>query len=166
MKKGFTALFLLWSCVLFAQENEGPKGKKITFSGYIETYFSYDFNQPDAQAKLPFMYNYNRHNEFNVNIGLLRAKVEYENAYASIALHSGTYVEDNYANETAKIISEAYVGLYLDKAKKSTVEVGILPSYIGFETATSAFLGDNVKSWLTSSDESSVALRFKSSFTH
>ena len=24
--------------------------------------------------KLPFMYNYNRHNEFNVNLGLVRVK--------------------------------------------------------------------------------------------
>ncbi|MFN3754118.1 outer membrane beta-barrel protein [Flavobacterium sp.] len=118
----------------FAQEN---KEVKLSFLGYLESYYAYDFNRPEAQTKLPFMYNYNRHNEFNVNIGLLRAKVDYDNAYASIALHSGTYVEDNYANETTKIISEAYVGLYLDKDRKSTIEVGVLPSYIGFETATS-----------------------------
>lgn len=120
---------------VFAQET---KALKLSFSGYLETYYAYDFNQPEAQMKLPFMYNYNRHNELNANIGLLRAKVDYDNVYASIALHSGTYVEDNYANETTKIISEAYIGLYLDKVRKSTIEVGILPSYIGFETATSA----------------------------
>lgn len=128
-------VILLFVNNVIAQEK---KELKFSFSGYLETYYAYDFNRPDAQTKLPFMYNYNRHNEFNVNIGLLRAKAEYDNAYASIALHSGTYVEDNYANETTKILSEAYVGLYLDKAKNSTVEVGILPSYIGFETATSA----------------------------
>jgi hypothetical protein len=129
-------LFLvLFGITAFAQEN---KALKLSFSGYLETYYAYDFNQPEAEVKLPFMYNYNRHNEFNINVGLLRAKAEYENAYAAIALHAGTYVEDNYANENTKIISEAYVGLFLDKAKKSTLEVGILPSYIGFETATSA----------------------------
>jgi hypothetical protein len=133
-------LVKLWTLLLtvtigLAQEKNEVK---LSLSGYLETYYSYDFNQPEAQAKLPFMYNYNRHNEFNVNIGLLRAKVEYDNAYASIALHSGTYVEDNYANETTKILNEAYVGLYLNQTKKSTIEVGILPSYIGFETATSA----------------------------
>ncbi len=119
----------------FAQES---KALKLSFSGYLETYYAYDFNQSEAQAKLPFMYNYNRHNEFNLNIGLLRAKVEYDNTYASLAVHSGTYVDDNYANENTKILSEAFIGLYLDKERKSTLEVGILPSYIGFETATSA----------------------------
>ncbi|MEK8180652.1 outer membrane beta-barrel protein [Flavobacterium buctense] len=133
MKKFVIILFMGFSA--FAQES---KALKLSFSGYLETYYAYDFNQSEAQAKLPFMYNYNRHNEFNLNIGLLRAKVEYDNTYASLAVHSGTYVDDNYANENTKILSEAFIGLYLDKERKSTLEVGILPSYIGFETATSA----------------------------
>ena len=37
-----------------------------------------------------------------------------------------------------KYISEAYLGLYLDTAKKQTIEAGIMPSYIGFESATTA----------------------------
>lgn len=126
---------LLVATTAFSQEN---KELKLSFSGYLEVYYAYDFNKPNDQIKLPYMYNYNRHNEFNMNIGLLRAKAEYDNAYASLAIHSGTYVEDNYVNETNKIISEAYIGLYLDKVRKSSIEVGILPSYIGFETATSA----------------------------
>ncbi|MBF6642419.1 porin [Flavobacterium sp. J49] len=129
------SLTLLVFNIGLAQEN---KALKLSFSGYLETYYAYDFNRPETQAKLPFMYNYNRHNEFNINVGVLRAKAEYDNAYATIALHSGTYVEDNFTNENTKIISEAYLGLYLDETKKSTVEVGILPSYIGFESATSA----------------------------
>jgi Putative beta-barrel porin-2, OmpL-like. bbp2 len=128
-------LLLLVGLSTFSQESNNFK---LSYSGYIETYYAFDFNQPTTETKLPFMYNYNRHNEFNVNIGLLRAKVEYENAYANIALHAGTYVDDNYANEKIKYLSEAFVGLYLDKVKKNTIEVGILPSYIGFESATTA----------------------------
>ena len=127
-------LLVLVSSITLSQEN---KALTISFSGFAETYYSYDFNNPNTDAKLPFMYNYNRHNEFNINIGLLRTKVEYENAYASLTFHAGTYVEDNYANESTKIINEAFVGLYLDTDRKHTLEVGILPSYIGFETAVS-----------------------------
>lgn len=135
MKKYLTLFCLFFLGILFAQNKSELK---LTFSGFLETYYSYDFNQPQSEEKLPFMYNYNRHNEFNVNIGLLRAKVEYENVYASIALHSGAYVDDNYANEKIKYLNEAFVGLYLEKAKKNSIEVGILPSYIGFESATTA----------------------------
>jgi hypothetical protein len=135
MKKTLTILSLFIFSQIFSQEKSELK---TTFSGFVETYYSYDFNQSLTDSKLPFMYNYNRHNEFNINIGLLRAKVEYENAYAVLSLQSGTYVDDNYANEKIKYLNEAYVGLYLDKSKKQSVEVGILPSYLGFESATAA----------------------------
>ncbi|WP_291115746.1 outer membrane beta-barrel protein [Flavobacterium sp. UBA6135] len=111
---------------------------KIDFSGFIESYYVYDFNQPSENQKIPFLYNYNRHNEFNINNALLRVKANYENVYASFALHSGTYVEDNYAAEDIKFISEAIVGIYLDDKRKHAIEMGIMPSYIGFETATSS----------------------------
>lgn len=111
---------------------------KINFSGFIESYYAYDFNSPTESQKLPFMYNYNRHNEFNINNALLRVKASYENVYASFALHAGTYVEDNYAAEDIKWVSEALVGIYLDKKRKHAIEMGIMPSYIGFETAISA----------------------------
>jgi hypothetical protein len=110
---------------------------KINFSGFIESYYAYDFNSPTESQKLPFMYNYNRHNEFAVNLALLKAKITYKNCYASIALQAGTYVMDNYANENVKYLNEAYVGTYLDQAKKHNIEIGILPSYIGFESAAS-----------------------------
>lgn len=135
MKKILLTFTLLVFINSFSQEKSELK---TTFSGFVETYYSYDFNHPLNDAKLPFMYNYNRHNEFNINIGLLRAKVEYENAYAVLSLQSGTYVDDNYANEKIKYLNEAYVGLYLDQSKKHSIEVGILPSYIGFESATTA----------------------------
>ncbi len=133
MKKEFTLYCLFVTGLLFSQENNNIK---FTFSGFLETYYSFDFNQPQSERKLPFMYNFNRHNEFDVNIGLLRAKVEYENVYAVLSLHSGTYVDDNYINEKIKYLNEAYIGLFLDKGKKQSIELGILPSYIGFESAT------------------------------
>lgn len=118
-----------------AQENDSLK---IKVSGFLETYYANDFSNTSTDAKLPFMYNYNRYNEFNVNNGLICAQLQYGNAYASIAVHAGTYVDDNYALEDIKLLSEAYIGMYLNDNKKSSIEVGIMPSYIGFESATTA----------------------------
>lgn len=134
-KRFYAIIFFLYSISLLSQEDDKVK---ITFSGYLDAYYSYHSNQPKTEQANSFLYNYNRHNEFNLNIVLLRAKLEYENAYASLAMHSGTYVEDNYANEKIKYINEAFVGVYLDKNKKNAIEVGIMPSYIGFETITTA----------------------------
>ena len=108
---------------------------KVDISGFIDTYYSYDFNQPESKYKQIFLYNYNRQNSFNINIALLRATVSYENVYAKISAHSGTYVEDNYASENIKFLNEAYLGVFLNKSKTTTLEAGILPSYIGFESA-------------------------------
>ena len=135
MKRLFTYLSLAMISQSFAQENT-KKTLKIVLSGYIDTYYSYDFDTPETQVKQPFLYNYNNQNNFNINIALLRASISYENIYAKVSVHSGTYVKANYANEKIKYLNEAYVGLYLNKKKTTTLEAGILPSYIGFESAT------------------------------
>lgn len=131
----FFLILILFPFVHFSQEKDSLK---IKVSGFLETYYSYDFSNPTTDAKLPFTYNYNRHNEFNVNNGLIRTQLEYGKTYASIAVHAGTYVDDNYAAEDIKLFSEAYVGMYLNDNKKSSIEVGIMPSYIGFESAITA----------------------------
>jgi hypothetical protein len=135
MKQTWLYSLLLLTFSGYAQESDSLK---IDFSGFIETYYAYDFNEPSENQKIPFLYNYNRHNEFNINNALLRVKASYGNVYASFAMHAGTYVEDNYAAEDIKVISEAIVGVYLDDKRKHVIEMGIMPSYIGFETATSA----------------------------
>ena len=135
MKQIWLYSIVLLSFLGNAQEKDSLK---IKVSGFLETYYVYDFSNPTTETKLPFMYNYNRHNEFNINNGLIRAQLQYGNTYASIAVHAGTYVDDNYVSEDIKLVSEAYVGMYLNGNKKSSIEVGIMPSYIGFESATTA----------------------------
>lgn len=132
----------IWLCSIMVLSFFGNAQEKdsleIKVSGFLETYYAYDFSSPTTETKLPFMYNYNRHNEFNVNNGLIRTQLQYGNAYASIAIHAGTYVDENYASEAIKLLSEAYVGMYFNDNKKSSIEVGIMPSYIGFESAITA----------------------------
>ena len=131
----FILILILLPFSIFSQEKDSLK---IKVSGFLETYYAYDFSSPTTDSKLPFMYNYNRHNEFNVNNGLIRAQLQYGNTYESIADQTVTYVDDNYASEDIKLVSEAFVGMYLNDNKKSSIEVGIMPSYIGFESATTA----------------------------
>ncbi|MGX7666373.1 porin [Flavobacterium pedocola] len=142
MKK-LTLLILLGSFSAWSQEKAADSTAvsptvKIDFSGYIESYYTYDFNEPESPSRQSFFYNHSRHNEFAVNMALLRAAVSYENFYAKIAVHAGTYVSDNYTNEDVKLLNEAYLGAYLDKSQKLSLDAGIFTSHIGFETATSA----------------------------
>lgn len=135
MEKIIKLAFVLLSSNLLAQ-NDSITKVKFDLSGFLETYYSYDFDQPKTSYKQPFQYNYNRQNSFNLNIALFRAAISYKNVYTKLSVHAGTYVEDNYATEQVKYVNEAFLGMYLNKSKKTSVEVGIMPSYIGFESAT------------------------------
>ena len=137
-KNFFKALFLIIAISNgYAQENTTEEPKvQIDFSGYLETFYGYDFNKPTTPNRLDWIYNHSRHNEFNINMGMLRSKISYENVYANIAVQAGTYVDDNYTAESLKLFHEAFIGVYLDKNKKHIVEAGIMPSYIGFESSS------------------------------
>lgn len=87
----------------------------------------------------PFLYNHNRHNEFNLNLGLVKLSIENPKYHANFALQTGTYANDNYAAEPGvlKNIFEANIGISLNKSNSLWFDVGILPSHIGFESAIS-----------------------------
>lgn len=136
MNKFFLRVVILiaGSHLLFSQEDE--KKINVDFSGYLEAFYGYDFNKPETYNRLDWIYNHSRHNEFNINMGMLRSKISYDNMYANIAIQAGTYVDDNYTAESLKLFHEAFLGVYLDKEKKHNLEVGIMPSYIGFESSS------------------------------
>src|SRR4051794_34599461 len=81
----------------FAQPNDSLK---VEWSGFIDTYFMYDFNNlPNNQASHPFTQPL-RHNEFNVNLAHIEAKLNSKNVRAVLSLHTGTSVQATYAAET------------------------------------------------------------------
>jgi hypothetical protein len=104
-------------------------------SGYIETYYTYDLNQPEDHLRPDFLFNFKRHNEFSVNLAFLRAKYEDENIRGNLALMTGTYAQFNLADEPAwaQMVYEASVGVKL--VERLWLDVGIMPSHIGFESA-------------------------------
>jgi hypothetical protein len=109
----------------------------LTFSGYVEGYYSYDFNKPENNNRPAFLYNFNRHNEFTVNLALVRAVYSSERLRANLSLAAGTYMNANYASEPGvlKNIFEANTGYRLSKHKNLWFDIGVLPSHIGFEGA-------------------------------
>lgn len=140
MKSLLAPILLAVTFGLQAQDTIQNAKPKVDFSGYIETYYSYDFNKPEIGIRQPFLYSYNRHNEFNINLGLVKVSVSNAKYRANLALQSGTYVSDNYAaeDEELRIISEANVGISLNSKNNLWLDAGILPSHIGFESAIGA----------------------------
>lgn len=129
-----TALIALGFTTSNAQE-KAPS--PFTFSGYLETYYSYDFGNPDNHLRPGFFYSHNKHNELNLNLGLAKVNYAKGNVRANFALMAGTYPQYNLAAEPGllKNVYEANVGVKISKSKNLWVDAGIMPSHIGFESA-------------------------------
>ncbi len=143
---------------------------QLKVSGYVETYYAYDFGNPINHTRPGFMYSHNRHNEVNLNLGFVKLAYAGQKVRSNLALMTGTYANANLAAEPGvlKNIYEANAGVKISKNKNVWLDAGIFASHIGFESAigkdcwtvTRSILADNspyfetgVKVSYTSDDE-------------
>lgn len=134
---------LLFACVsnIVSAQNDSIWQQKpnLSISGFLDVFYVYDFNQPQGIERQPFLFNHNRHNEFNLNLGFVKLGLEHSKYRANLALQTGTYANDNYSAEPGllKNIFEANVGLSLNKKNNLWIDAGVFASHIGFESAIS-----------------------------
>lgn len=112
---------------------------KFQVSGYLETYYIHDFNNPTDNNRPGFVYSHNRSREVNLNLGFIKGVYQGDNLRANIALMAGTYTNVNLAAEPGvlKNVFEANVGVKLSSKANLWLDAGIMPSHIGFESAIS-----------------------------
>ena len=125
----------------------------ITMSAYVEMYYSFDLARPENHLRPGFFYSFNRHNEVNLNLGMVKLNYAKNNVRGNIALMAGTYPQYNLAAEPELLRSvfEANAGVKLSKTRNLWLDAGIMPSHIGFESAigkdcwnlTRSLLADN-----------------------
>lgn len=136
-----------------AQDTSLTKKSIINFLGYLETYYCYDFSNPSNHLREPFFYSFNKHNEVNLNIGMLKANYSNGQTRSNLAFMAGTYPQYNMAGEQRMLrnIFEANAGIKILNKKNIWLDAGIMPSHIGFESAigkdcwnlTRSILADN-----------------------
>ncbi len=109
----------------------------LTYYGFVDSYYGYDFDHTSTNERPNFLYSHNRQNEFTVNNAILGAHYDNGQVRGTLALHAGSYVSANYANEDPvfRHIYEAYAGFR--PFKKAWLDLGIFSSHIGFESAIS-----------------------------
>ena len=152
MTKILLSAAVIISTASLAQDSTVNTVNPLTFSGYIETYYTYDFNKPIDNNRPGFIYSHNRHNEFNLNLGFLKCSYSTDKVRANLAIAAGTYMNANLAAEPGvlKNIFEANAGFKIGK-KNLWLDAGIFTSHIGFESAigkdnwtgTRSILADN-----------------------
>src|SRR5688500_14370235 len=103
MKKTLIFSAMLMGLIASAQDTTlnatESNANPFTFSGYVEAYYVYDFNQPVSNTRPRFLYSHNRHNEFNLNLGFIKGSYTTERVRANLAFASGTFMNANYAAE-------------------------------------------------------------------
>ena len=140
MKKLLFLILVFGFNFAYAQSNSTWETKpEMKISGFLDVFYSYDFNKPTGDNRQDFFFNHNRHNEINLNLGLIKVELNHDKYRAALALQTGTYVNDNYAAEpgSLKLINEASVGVSLNNKNTLWLDAGIMGSYIGFESAIS-----------------------------
>ncbi|MGI4020935.1 MAG: porin [Janthinobacterium lividum] len=138
MKRIFLSA-MLFLATFFARAQDSTQTGKLTFSGYAELYYGFDFTKPADNNRPGFVYSHNRHNEVNLNLGFIKANYNSNNIRANLALMAGTYANANLAAEPGvlKNIFEANAGVKLSPKANLWVDAGIFTSHIGFESAVS-----------------------------
>ncbi|UOQ51676.1 porin [Hymenobacter cellulosivorans] len=114
-----------------------PAANPLTFYGFVDGYYGFDFKHPATNTRPGFLYSHNRQNEFTVNQGLVGLRYDDGRVRGAVGLHAGSYVAANYAAEDPvfKHIYEAYAGFR--PFQKAWLDLGIFSSHIGFESALS-----------------------------
>ncbi len=123
-----------------AQNNNAWQQKpELGIFGFLDLFYVYDFNRPTGEKRQSFLFNHNRHNEFNLNLGLIRFNLDNEKYRAVFGLQTGTYAQDNYAAEAEvmRFINEAKIGVSLNRENNLWLDAGIMTSHIGWESAVS-----------------------------
>ncbi|MEX2484204.1 MAG: porin [Brumimicrobium sp.] len=140
------SLTLISSILLFEIKSYGQSesnniiDSNSYISGYIDSYYGYDFQNPDNSDRPDFLYNYHRHNELNINLALLKYNYKNDRIRGNLGVMFGSYVTRNLSEEPAalKNIYEANIGIKLAKEHSLWLDVGIMESNLGFESVIGA----------------------------
>lgn len=142
----YTFFFLFFSIKIQAQvvnsatldTNAIKKKGVVTLGGMVDTYYLYDFNNPQGKDR-PFTFSNSRHNEFTINLAYIDIKYISERLRGRVVPGFGTYMNANYVDEpaTLKNFVEANIGVKLSTKKNIWLDAGILGSPYTPESAIS-----------------------------
>lgn len=157
-KRIVIGLGLLLAPLIGYGQTPGDTSVKVTFGGFVDGYYAYDFNHPRTLDR-PFTTQAARHDEFNINLGYVEAVLSAPRLRGRFAAQFGTSVQANYAGEprigtlsgpeVSRFIQEAVAGYQL--APSLWIDGGVFFSPFGSEswisrdnwTYTRSFIADN-----------------------
>jgi hypothetical protein len=140
MKLLVTIFYLCCLATAAHAQADSLPAKPFVFSAYAELYYGYDWGKPGNHLRPGFVYSHKRHNEVALNLAMGKLAWAQGRYRANLALMAGNYAQYNLAAEPtyAQFLYEANAGIKLSPKKELWLDVGIMPSHIGFESAIGA----------------------------
>ena len=110
----------------------------VAIGGYVDSYWNYNLTNPHAES-IPYAVSSARNNEMTINLAYVDLRYRSHRMRARFVPGFGTYMNDNYANETGtlKHLLEANVGILLSEKTKIWLDAGVLGSPYTNESAIS-----------------------------
>ena len=127
------ALPLAASAQSVAAPDSAAAPAPLSYYGYVDAYYGYDFDHANGNSRQYFLYSHGRQNEFTINQGVVGLRYDDGRVRGALGLQAGTYVSANYAAEDPVLrhVYEAYAGFR--PFQKAWLDLGIFGSHIGFE---------------------------------
>jgi putative OmpL-like beta-barrel porin-2 len=133
--------------VAAAQGSPADTTLHLTFGGFVDSYYAYDFGKPPTIDRsfaggATFTTQPARHNEFNINLAYVEAVLSGNRVRGRLALQAGTSVQSNYGAEPtngvisgptlSRLLQEAYAGYLVTPSL--WVDAGVFYSHMGMES--------------------------------
>ncbi|WP_310568808.1 outer membrane beta-barrel protein [Gemmatimonas sp.] len=123
-----------------AQSAVSDTARRITVGAFVDGVYAFDVNRPSTRDRA-FTTQPARHNEFNINLAFVEARLTGGRVRGRVALQAGTSVQSNYAAEPrqgavsgdvlARSLQEAYAGFQI--TPRLWIDGGIFYSNSGME---------------------------------
>jgi len=141
MKNTLSLLFLFFSTIVLGQaQNDSTtltKQGDLSYMFYVDTYYGYDFNKPYSGNRPPFVYQYSRDNEFNINMGMVNFNYKNDNLEANLGFNVGTFPQSYYAGEDTLLNFLYQANIKYIASKKFDITIGMFAPHLGFESILS-----------------------------
>ncbi len=108
----------------------------MSYFGLIDSYYATCSSSGDSHEMPFFMFNMKRTDEVTIHLALAHASYTSSSVRANLGIMAGTYQQYNLSSEPEALqhLYEANAGVQIGDSTGIWLDVGILPSHIGFET--------------------------------
>jgi|TARA_B110000483_G_C18107493_1_gene508274 hypothetical protein len=133
------SILLLVYSLSYSQSDSTKKETKgeFDYTFYIDSYYSFDFNEPNNHNRPGFLLQYNRHRQVGINYAMAEVNYTKDKLSTNLGLSLGGFAQVNMANERDlfRMLYRANIGYEILKDLELTI--GIFGSHMGFESTLS-----------------------------